>query len=137
MAQDSFTSLDVTGHLVIILALIGSFLTDRKQRVVFNGKTSEWKDVLAGVPQGSVLGLVFFLVYINDLCDNLTCEVKLFADNTSLSSVIEKEIVGAEELNRDLEKMRIWAGSGKCNIKQTKQRKSYFPPKELELSILH
>ena len=80
------------------------FLTDQKQRVALNGKTSEWKDVLAGVPQGSVLGPLVFLVYINDLCDNLNCEVKHFADDTSLFSVIENEIVDAEKLKEILKK---------------------------------
>ena len=56
--------------------------------MVLNGKTSEWKGVLAGVPQGSVLGPLFFLIYINDLCDNLNSDVRLFADDTSLFSVI-------------------------------------------------
>ena len=92
-----------------MLALICNFLMNRKQRVVLNGKTSEWKDVLAGVPQGSVLGPLFFLIYINNQCDNLNSGVRLFADDTSLFSVIENEIIGAEELNRDLEKVRLWA----------------------------
>ena len=87
-----------------IVALIRDFLSNRKQRVVPNGKTSKWKDVLGGVPQGSVPDLLLFLVYINDLCDNLNFEVKLFANDTSLFSVIENELVGADELNRDLEK---------------------------------
>ena len=82
-----------------MLALICIFLMNRKQRVVLNGKNSEWKDILAGVPQGSVLGPLFFLIHVNDLCDNLNSDVRLFADDTSLCSVIESEIIGAEELN--------------------------------------
>ena len=120
----------VSGNM---LALISSFLTDRKQRVVLNGKTSEWKDVLAGVPQGSVLGPLFFLVYINDLCDNLNCEVKLFADDTSLFPVIENEIIGAEELNRDLEKIRIWAWQWKMQFNAEKTEEVIFSTKRARI----
>ena len=60
------------------LSLVQSFLKDRKQRTVLNGQCSNWGDVLAGVPQGSILGPLFFLVYINDLTADLKCHVKLF-----------------------------------------------------------
>ena len=95
-----------------ILALLHNFLTGRKQKVVLNEKTSEWKNVLAGVPLGPLL----FLVYINDLCDNLSCDVKLFADDTSLLSVVENEVVSAVKLNRDLETVRLWAWQWKMEF---------------------
>ena len=64
--------------------LIHSFLNDRHQRVVLNGQYSNWSKIKAGVPQGSILGPLFFLVYINDLPEGLTTNAKLFADDTSL-----------------------------------------------------
>ena len=66
--------------------LLENYLKNRKQRVVLNGQTSEWKDILAGVPQGSVLGPILFLIYINDLPDGLISNAKLFADDTSIFS---------------------------------------------------
>ena len=71
-----------------LLDLIKSFLSERYQRVVLNGKSSRSKPVLAGVPQGSVLGSLFFLVYINDLADNLASDVRLFPDDISLFTVV-------------------------------------------------
>ena len=72
----------VSGNL---LNLIIGFLDARKQRVVLNGQYSSWASVKAGVPQGSILGPLFFLIFINDLSDNLVLNPKLFADDTSLS----------------------------------------------------
>ena len=76
-----------------LLNLIISFLSNRQQRVVLNGKSSVWKDVSAGVPQGSLLGPLFFLVYINDLAEGLVSDVRMFADDTSLFSIVYDEKV--------------------------------------------
>ena len=65
-----------------LLNLFRSFLNDRHQRVVLNGQLSDWAPILAGVLQGSILGPLFFLIYINDLPDNLNLLAKLFADDT-------------------------------------------------------
>ena len=89
----------ISGDLLNILT---DFLSNRKQRVVLNG-------VNTGVPQGSILGPLLFLIYINDLSDNLSSNVKLFADDTSLFSVIHDINVSAGELNEDLKKISEWA----------------------------
>ena len=91
----------ISGNL---LNLLRNFLHDRKQRVVLNGQFSTWKSVNAGVPQGSILGPLF-LIYINDLTESLSSNAKLFADDTSLFSVIYDIQTSANNLNKDLERI--------------------------------
>ena len=67
-----------------LLALFKNYLSNRRQRVVLNGKHSSWAQVLSGVPQGSVLGPLLFLVYINDLEFGILSRIKYFADDKSL-----------------------------------------------------
>ena len=67
-----------------LLLLLKNYLHNREQRVVLNGQTSEWKRIYSGVPQGSVLDPLLFLIYISDLPDGLTSMCKIFADDTSL-----------------------------------------------------
>ena len=106
-----------------LLALIESYLSNRKQRIVLNGKCSEWSSITAGVPQGSVLGPLFFLVYINDLVDDLSSDAKLFADDTSLFTIVYDENIAAEQLNNDLKIISEWAYQWKMqfNPDKTKQ----------------
>ena len=92
-----------------LLSLLKNYLQKRKQRVVLNGQTSEWRDIISGVPQGSVLGPLLFLIYINDLPDGLTSLCKIFADDTSLFSKVHNINKSANELNGDLEKISQWA----------------------------
>ena len=80
------------------------FLKLRKQRIVLNGQHSSWSDVLAGVPQGSILGPLLFLIYINDLSDGLQCNPKLFADDTSLFATVHNIKKATNDLNNDLTK---------------------------------
>ena len=76
--------------------------------VVLNGQNSSWANVHAGVPQGSILGPLIFLIYINDLSDNLTSNVKLFTDDTLLFSAVHDVSAYAKELNDDLKKVNDW-----------------------------
>ena len=96
--------------------LLENYLKNRKQRVVLNGQTSEWKDIFAGVPQGSILGPLLFLIYINDLPDGLISNAKLFADDTSIFSVINDYTVSCDNLNSDLLKINNWAYQWKMSF---------------------
>ena len=91
------------------MRLLKDYVTRRQQRVVLNGQTSLWLNVTAGVPQGSVLGPLLFLIYINDLPDEITSSCKIFADDTSLFSKIENKSYSNFQLNKDLETISKWA----------------------------
>ena len=70
---------------------VKEFLTDREQRVIVNASQSTWKNITSGIPQGSVLGLVLFLVFINDFPDVINVLVKLFADDAKLYSIVTSD----------------------------------------------
>ena len=72
--------------------------------MALNRQCSNWSSVLAGVPQGSILGPLLFLIYINDLPDGLESSVKLFADDTSLFSTVYDPNMSADQLDKDLKK---------------------------------
>ena len=76
------------------------------------------------VPQGSVLRPLFFLVYINDLADDISSDAKLFADETSLFSVIYNEITSANQLNRDLKIISEWAYQWKMQFNPDKNKQT-------------
>ena len=97
-----------------IIDWIEQWLTDRKQRVVVNGEVSNWKSVLSGVTQGSVLGPLLVLIYINDLDNNITSNVLRFSDDDK------------QHLQNDLKKLVKWSEKwqmlfnfGKCKCLHT------------------
>ena len=83
-----------------LLSLIESFLSNRFQRVMLNGQTTEWLPVKASVTQGSILGSLFSLIYINDLSDDLVSTV-----NETVFSVVHDSNISANELKNDLQKI--------------------------------
>ena len=120
-----------------LLSWMESFLTKRVQTVICEGATSPSSPVTSGVPQGSVLGPLLFLTYINDLPNGLTSIVKLFADDTLLYGVVVDDS-DCDNLQDDLNKLEIWQhewqmqfNPSKCNIicisnKQRPPQRTYF-----------
>ena len=86
---------------------IEQWLTDRRQRVVVDGEVSNWKSVLSGVPQGSILGPILFLIYINDLDDSITSNVLKFADDTKLFRKVNTD-GDKQHLQNDLDRLVKW-----------------------------
>ena len=93
----------------LLLDWLIDYLTNRKQRVVIPGGTSDWQFIRAGVPQGSILGPLLFLLYINDIVADIQLCVRLFADDTSLYIIVDNPISAAEMINTDLETIHRWA----------------------------
>ena len=92
-----------------LLIWISNYLSDRQQRVVLQGESSCWADINAGVPQGSVLEPLLFLVYINDMEKGLTSKLTLFADDNLLLSISNCHITNSQILHSDLEKLEACA----------------------------
>jgi len=114
-----------------VLSWVGSFLHDRTQRVVVDGCKSSESSVISGVPQSSVLGPLLFLIYINDLPDQVTSKVRLFADDTILYRVI-KSPSDQVALQQDLVALQTWESKWqmqfhphKCQVMRVKRSKKW------------
>ena len=103
--------------------LLEHYLKNRNQRVVLNGLNSSWKKILAGVPQGSVLGPLLFLMYINDLAHDISSVCKMFTDDTSIFSKVKDSILSLSDINYDLERINKWVQQWKMpfNLDPNKQ----------------
>jgi hypothetical protein len=112
-----------------LLSWIKSYLTNRK-RVVFDGNMSDSKDVEAGEPQGSVLGPLLFLVYINDITDNIQSTRFLYADDTqSLLEIVEDPQLTSAKLNSDLTNISKWTRDWLVTINPSKIEAVIFSTK--------
>ena len=104
---------------------IENWLTNRKQRVVLNGKQSQWSCVTSGVPQGSVLGPLLFLIYVNDMDDGLSCNISKFADDTKIYSTVRDTQEGVQMQN-DLDKLLEWSRKWQMQFNTSKCKTLHF-----------
>ena len=95
----------VRGNLSLWLS---NFLSNRFQRVVLNGHLSSWAQVVSGVPQGSVLGPLLFILYVNDIPDLIESNVRMFADDTKIYSVIQS-FDDHLRLQSDVDRLLQWS----------------------------
>ena len=86
-----------------IIKWFSGYLSDRRQCAVLGGATSNWAPVYAGVPQGSILGPLLILVFINDIVKGIYSSIRLFADDTSLYIKVENPQTAALTMNFDLD----------------------------------
>ena len=91
-----------------VLNWIKNWLLNREQRVMVNGHYSEWSKVGSGVPQGSILGPLFFLIFINDIGAGISSKISIFADDTKLLQIVNNE-AEALALQGDLNRLAEWA----------------------------
>ena len=118
------------GFGVEVINWTKAFLSNRTQRVVIGKAVSDWRDVLSGVPQGSVLGPLLFLIFINDMPTAASHLCKLFADDTKLIAVIKNDQDKAQ-LQLDIDALVNWSKSwlmsfneGKCKVLFFEKKKS-------------
>lgn len=107
-----------------------SYLKNRTQRVVMEGQSSEWQNIGSGVPQGSVLGPLLFLIYINDITDDLKSCPFIFADDTTLFEIVNNPGSSAEILNNDLTKISEWSDRWLVTMNPSKTRSMTFSNKK-------
>jgi hypothetical protein len=92
-----------------LLQWLKSYLSHRRQKVVIKGNSSSWFNTNAGVPQGSILGPLLFLIFINDIIENIQCDIRLFADDTCLFDINENVDQSISNLNKDIITIIEWA----------------------------
>ncbi len=109
-----------------LLSFFTSYLSNRKQCVVVDGVTSSLLDTNAGVPQGSRLGPLLFLIYINDIVADIESEILIFADDTTLLASGKDPSETSAQINRDLEKISAWSRIWKVTFNAGKSKDMIF-----------
>ena len=125
--------LEVLGIGGKLLRWIGAFLLERQQRVIVGGCRSGWAPVPSGVPQGSVLAPLLFILYVNDLPDTLSCGIKVFADDSKLYRPV-RHLTDPPTLQEDLNAAVRWAdrwqltfNADKCTVLHIGRQNRHHP----------
>ena len=118
-----------------LLSWFKSYLSGRTQKVVIRGFSSSIKKLLAGVPQGSILGPWLFLIFINDIEDNIESDINLFADDTALVEKYSDGIIVESLLNKDLERIACWSKQWLVDFNPNKTVFVNFSLKKVKSSI--
>ena len=113
------SSIGICGHL---LRWFRDYLCKRQQRVLVRGQSSDWGTIEAGVPQGSVLCPLLFLIYVNDMVKKVSCGVKLFADDTLMYITMDNPELTTVDLNRNMDKLNQCAQQWLVNFNATKTK---------------
>ena len=113
---------------------IKSYISDIRQIVVVDGEKSDITDIKAGIPQGSRLGPLLFIIYMNDIINDIESDILIFADDTSLFASGPDPAVTAAQLNRDLVKISEWANKWKVIFNPGKSKDIIFSHKSLNNS---
>ena len=130
--QGLLTKLRSNGIGKKLLGWINLYLTNRKQRVLLDGFYSTWEITRVGVPQGSVLGPLLFLVFINDITENIQSHIKLFADDAMLYLDVEDHTKAAQILNQDLQNIYAWSQKWLVNFNAKKTESLIFKTKTVK-----
>jgi hypothetical protein len=118
-----------------LLGWIKNYLSNRYQQVVVNGQTSKATKIKAGVPQGSILGPLFFIVYMNDLTENTDVEVRMYADDVTLY-IDYKSIENVKEtMERNLNEVTRWAKRWYMKFNPSKTEELHFSRKRQHFPI--
>ena len=116
-----------------IIAWLIDYLSNRKQRCKVNGITSDYLDITCGVPQGSILGPMLFLLYINDINSMLNCcKTKLYADDTVVYASHVNEQTCHDWLCMDLMKLMCWFNNNRLTINLDKTKLMLFATKNMQ-----
>ena len=118
-----------------LINLLTDYLNDRRQCVIIPGSKSEWAPIRAGVPQGSIIGPLMFLIYINDIVSTVNSNIRLFADDTGLYLVIDNNqdiLTSADTLNSDIRNILQWSNQWLVTFNPTKTESLLISRKRLQ-----